>query len=127
MKKGVYGYVRISTLWYIKKKRLDFAISVKKECQLKRIKIMEQLQLKEIVEEIYKNKSTTPIEAELSKENFIKKVGNEYLIRCKNFNVYIAEDFWRVSFCIGETPIAELYPKTEFEKFTILEILKKYL
>jgi hypothetical protein len=67
------------------------------------------------------------IEFELSQKNFLQDIGDEYLIECKDFNVYIAKDFWRVTLCIGGTPISELYPKTQFEIFTILETLKKYI
>jgi hypothetical protein len=67
------------------------------------------------------------IVSKLNKENFIQDIGTEYFIQCKEFNVYIAKDFWRVTLCIGGTPISELYPKTQFEIFTILETLKKYI
>ena len=64
------------------------------------------------------------IEFELSKENFIYDLGNEFFLQCKDFNVYIAKDFCRVTLCIGETPISELYPKTHIEINTILTTLK---
>jgi hypothetical protein len=67
------------------------------------------------------------IEFELSQKNFLQDIGDEYLIECKDFNVYITKDFWRVTLCIGGTPISELYPKTQFEIFTILATLKKYI
>ena len=67
------------------------------------------------------------IENNLKKENFIKDVGNEYLIKCNDFNVYIKKDWSRFSFCIDETPITEIYPENEFEKFTIIETIKKYI
>jgi len=67
------------------------------------------------------------IEFELSQKNFLQDIGDEYFIDCKDFSVYIAKDFWRVTLCIGENPISELYPKSKFEIFTILTILKKYI
>lgn len=69
----------------------------------------------------------TEIESELKNENFLQDIGNEYFIQCKDFSVYISKDFWRVTLCIGGTPISELYPKSKFEIFTILATLKKYI
>jgi hypothetical protein len=69
----------------------------------------------------------TEIKSELNKESFIENIGNEYFIKCKDFNVYISKDFWRVTLCIGGTPISELYPKSKYEIFTILATLKKYI
>jgi len=67
------------------------------------------------------------IESELNKESFIQEVGNEFFIQCKDFEVFIAKDFWRVTFCVDGTLIAELYPKSTLEVFTILETLKKFI
>jgi hypothetical protein len=80
---------------------------------------MKQLQ---IIRDVKKE-----IESELKNENFLQDIGNEYFIQCKDFSVYIAKDFWRVTLCIGGTPISELYPKSKFEIFTILATLKKYI
>jgi hypothetical protein len=67
------------------------------------------------------------IETELSKENLIHDLGNEFFIQCKDFEVYIAKDFSRVTMCIRQTPISEIYPNSTLEMFTVLETLKKYL
>jgi hypothetical protein len=94
---------------------------------MKQLEIIRQIKTDVINELQIVRQKKIEFENDLKEQYFIKDVGNEYLIQCKDCNVYIKKDWSRFSFCIDEAPISEIYPENEFEKFNIIETIKKYI
>jgi hypothetical protein len=74
----------------------------------------------------YSNEIATKILTEEYLESQkVAKVGNEYYIMCKSFNIYINPETKRLSMCIGEAPISTIWLSTIEEYNAIIDILKE--